>query len=100
MSFHAILSLVFLWGTIVTWRMTLRDSPSAPIGSGFHSAKGVKYRAVGRPYHQRCTDDGIEAELTADGFLRCEDTFTNKQTGAECKVNPDTQRGFVCKQKK
>ena len=56
--------------------------------------------AVGKPYHQHCTNGGLQAELTADGFLRCEDTFTNKKTGAQCKVNPDSQRGFVCIQGK
>jgi hypothetical protein len=53
-------------------------------------------QTVGRPHHQHCTNDGMEAELTADGFLRCEDTFTHKKTHAECKVNPMGQRGFVC----
>jgi hypothetical protein len=55
---------------------------------------------VGRPYHQHCANYGIEGELTEDGFLRCSDSFTNKRTGTECKINPDMQRGFICKQKK
>ena len=73
-----------------------------PMGKDGMSRSVIRHvtHAVGRPYHQRCINGGIEAELTDDGFLRCEDTFTNKKTGAECKVNPDSQRGFVCKQTK
>lgn len=73
-----------------------------PMGADGQSRTVIRHitQTSGRPYHQRCTNGGIEAELTADGFLRCEDAFTNKKTGAECKVNPDSQRGFVCKQKK
>jgi hypothetical protein len=56
-------------------------------------------KAVGKPHHQRCTNHGIEGGVTDDGFVNCCDSFVNEKTGTECKVNPDMQRGFICKQK-
>ncbi len=56
-------------------------------------------KTIGKPHHQRCANHGIAGELTNDGFLRCSDSFVNNKTGTECKVNPEMQRGFICKQK-